>query len=118
MTRKSKRESALLGPFLCSTAVIALPEIITAVEHKKGPSNALSRFDFRVIREIRALFFIQPHGLNYLSNDPEVETRKRITWAFFMLDRSYSASRNYSLSLSDKQIRALFFIQPHGLNRS
>lgn len=32
----------------------------------------------------------------------ETEARKRITWAFFMLDRCYNASRNYSLCLSDK----------------
>jgi hypothetical protein len=56
---------------------------------------------------------IQSVGLNkekdlYLSSDPEIETRKRITWAFFMLDRTYSASRNYSLSLSDKQFTLPF----------
>ncbi|KAJ5401146.1 hypothetical protein N7465_011635 [Penicillium sp. CMV-2018d] len=56
---------------------------------------------------------IQSVGLNtdkdsYLSNDPEIETRKRITWAFFTLDRTYSASRNYSLSLSDKQFTLPF----------
>ncbi|KAJ5187917.1 hypothetical protein N7449_010911 [Penicillium cf. viridicatum] len=56
---------------------------------------------------------IQSVGLNkekgsYLSNDPEIEMRKRITWAFFMLDRTYSASRNYSLSLSDKQFTLPF----------
>lgn len=56
---------------------------------------------------------IQSVGLNkekgsYISNDPEIETRKRITWAFFMLDRTYSASRNYSLSLSDKQFTLPF----------
>ncbi|KAL4894684.1 hypothetical protein BDV59DRAFT_163115 [Aspergillus ambiguus] len=32
----------------------------------------------------------------------EIEARKRITWSFFMLDRYYNASRNYSLCLSDK----------------
>lgn len=56
---------------------------------------------------------IQSVGLNkekgsYLSNDPEIEIRRRITWAFFMLDRTYSASRNYSLSLSDKQFTLPF----------
>ncbi|CAI7658961.1 unnamed protein product [Penicillium glandicola] len=56
---------------------------------------------------------IQSVGLNkekdsYLLNDLEIETRKRITWAFFMLDRTYSASRNYSLSLSDKQFTLPF----------
>ncbi|KGO74492.1 Transcription factor, fungi [Penicillium italicum] len=56
---------------------------------------------------------IQSVGLNqdkdsYLKNDSEIETRKRVTWAFFMLDRTYSASRNYSLSLSDKQFTLPF----------
>jgi hypothetical protein len=57
---------------------------------------------------------IQSVGLNkqnasYLSsNNPDIEARKRISWAFFMLDRTYSASRNYSLSLSDKQFTLPF----------
>ncbi|KAJ9492526.1 hypothetical protein VN97_g710 [Penicillium thymicola] len=56
---------------------------------------------------------IQSAGLNkqkdsYFSDDLEIETRKRITWAFFMLDRTYCASRNYSLSLSDKQFTLPF----------
>jgi hypothetical protein len=57
---------------------------------------------------------IQSVGLNrsnssYLSvYNTEVEARKRISWAFFMLDRTYSASRNYSPSLSDKQFTLPF----------
>jgi hypothetical protein len=38
----------------------------------------------------------------------ENELRKRITWAYFMLDRTYSASRNYSLSLTDKHFTLPF----------
>lgn len=35
-------------------------------------------------------------------NTTETEARKRITWAYFMLDRHYNSSRNYSTCLSDK----------------
>ncbi|THC93269.1 hypothetical protein EYZ11_007255 [Aspergillus tanneri] len=38
----------------------------------------------------------------------EAEERRRITWAFFMLDRTYNASRNYSLCLADKHFTLPF----------
>lgn len=56
---------------------------------------------------------IQFFGLNQgrnLSgmNRCEAEARRRITWAFFMLDRTYNASRNYSLCLADNHFTLLF----------
>ncbi|KAJ5090964.1 hypothetical protein N7532_009648 [Penicillium argentinense] len=56
---------------------------------------------------------IQSHGFNQgrnLSslNQLETEARKRITWAFFMLDRTYNASRSYSLCLSDSRFTLQF----------
>ncbi|KAE8148736.1 hypothetical protein BDV25DRAFT_168241 [Aspergillus avenaceus] len=56
---------------------------------------------------------IQSAGLNkdkYISSLTSAETaeRRRITWAYFMLDRSYNASRDYSLCLSDKHFTILF----------
>ncbi|OQE05207.1 hypothetical protein PENVUL_c026G04482 [Penicillium vulpinum] len=87
--------------FLQGTFLMAQVDFADGKAHRGYASVALG---------LRA---IQSVGLNktkdsYLSNDPEIETRKRITWAFFMLDRTYSASRNYSLSLSDKQFTLPF----------
>jgi hypothetical protein len=50
---------------------------------------------------------IQSAGLNREQHastlkHSEAEEMRRITWAFFMLDRSYNASRNYSPCLADK----------------
>ncbi|KAL1846647.1 hypothetical protein Plec18167_004958 [Paecilomyces lecythidis] len=47
------------------------------------------------------------HNIRSLSNC-EVEERLRIAWAFFMLDRTYNASRDYSLCLSDKHFTLHF----------
>lgn len=87
--------------FLQGTFLMAQVDFADGNAHRAYASVALG---------LRA---IQSVGLNkakdsYLSNDLEIETRKRITWAFFMLDRTYSASRNYSLSLSDKQFTLPF----------
>ncbi|KAJ5374395.1 hypothetical protein N7517_006401 [Penicillium concentricum] len=87
--------------FLQGTFLMAQVDFADGKAHRGYASVALG---------LRA---IQSVGLNeatysYLSNDPDIETRKRITWAFFMLDRTYSASRNYSLSLSDKQFTLPF----------
>ncbi|KAF9889819.1 hypothetical protein FE257_006909 [Aspergillus nanangensis] len=38
----------------------------------------------------------------------EMECRKRIAWSFFMLDRHYNASRDYSVCLSDKHFTLSF----------
>lgn len=42
------------------------------------------------------------------SDGPEAEAKRRITWAFFMLDRAYNGSRNYSLCLSDNHFTLSF----------
>lgn len=59
------------------------------------------------LRVIQYLGLNQAKGLSNLSKS-EAEARRRITWAFFMLDRTYNASRNYSLCLSDNHF-TLFF---------
>ncbi|KXG53393.1 Transcription factor [Penicillium griseofulvum] len=87
--------------FLQGTFLMAQVDFADGKSHRAYASVALG---------LRA---IQSVGLNkqsdsYLSSDIEIENRKRITWAFFMLDRTYSASRNYSLSLSDKQFTLPF----------
>ncbi|KAJ5256731.1 hypothetical protein N7478_012835 [Penicillium angulare] len=56
---------------------------------------------------------IQSYGLNHGRGllslpDSDAEDRRRITWAFFMLDRTYNASRNYSLCLSDNHFTLPF----------
>lgn len=60
------------------------------------------------LRAIQSASLNRQHDAYRSRKDPEIEARKRITWAFFMLDRTYCASRNYSLSLSDKQFTLPF----------
>lgn len=59
-----------------------------------------------------ALRVIQSYGLNQgtglSSRDPDSEAKRRITWAYFMLDRTYNASRSYSLCLADNQFTLPF----------
>lgn len=59
------------------------------------------------LRVIQYFGLNQGKGLSDLAKT-EAEARRRIAWAFFMLDRSYNASRNYSLCLSDNHF-TLFF---------
>ncbi|KAJ6191040.1 hypothetical protein N7519_001061 [Penicillium mononematosum] len=87
--------------FLQGTFLMAQVDFADGKAHRGYASVALG------LRAIQSVGLNKEQG-SYLSNDPEGETRKRITWAFFMLDRSYSASRNYSLSLSDKQFTLPF----------
>ncbi|KAJ5337578.1 hypothetical protein N7452_004306 [Penicillium brevicompactum] len=60
------------------------------------------------LRAIQSASLNRQHDAYRSRKDPMIEARKRITWAFFMLDRTYCASRNYSLSLSDKQFTLPF----------
>ncbi|KAF7167029.1 hypothetical protein CNMCM5623_000503 [Aspergillus felis] len=61
-----------------------------------------------------ALRALQSAGLNRSDGYTSMQTRadqedwKRITWAFFMLDRNYNASRTYSICLSDKHFTSPF----------
>ncbi|CAG8146482.1 unnamed protein product [Penicillium salamii] len=89
--------SVLQGTFL-----MAQVDFSDGKAHRGYASVALG---MRALQSAR----LNRHHDSYLSKDnPEAEARKRITWAFFMLDRTYSASRNYSLSLSDKQFTLPF----------
>ncbi|KAJ5170041.1 uncharacterized protein N7500_002824 [Penicillium coprophilum] len=86
--------------FLQGTFLMAQVDFADGKAHRGYASVALG------------LSAIQSAALNKANDsyphDPDVETRKRITWAFFMLDRTYSASKNHSLSLSDKQFTLPF----------
>ncbi|KAJ5129051.1 uncharacterized protein N7443_006168 [Penicillium atrosanguineum] len=59
------------------------------------------------LRVIQFLGLNQDRNLSEMSRS-EAEARRRITWAFFMLDRTYNASRSYSLCLSDNHFTLLF----------
>ncbi|KAE8385917.1 hypothetical protein BDV23DRAFT_187821 [Aspergillus alliaceus] len=97
-----KYKSGKLGlSFLQGTFLMAQVDFADGQSHRGYSSVALG------------LRTIQSAGLNkdkYTSSltIPEAEERRRITWAFFMLDRSYNASRDYSLCLSDKHFTILF----------
>ncbi|GIK06660.1 hypothetical protein Aspvir_002310 [Aspergillus viridinutans] len=47
-------------------------------------------------------------GYTSLQDKADQEDWKRITWAFFMIDRNYNASRNYSICLRDKHFTLPF----------
>jgi hypothetical protein len=87
--------SALQGTFLMAQADFA--------DGRAHRAYASVAFGLRTIQSV---------GLNKdrysHSASQENELRKRTTWAFFMLDRTYSASRNYSLSLTDKHFTLPF----------
>ncbi|KAB8211816.1 hypothetical protein BDV34DRAFT_208359 [Aspergillus parasiticus] len=95
-------KSGKLGlSFLQGTFLMAQVDFADGQSHRGYSSVALG------------LRTIQSAGLNkdkYTSSltDSEAEERRRITWSFFMLDRSYNASRDYSLCLADKHFTILF----------
>lgn len=95
-------KSGKLGlSFLQGTFLMAQVDFANGQSHRGYSSVALG------------LRTIQSAGLNkdkYTSSltDSEAEERRRITWSFFMLDRSYNASRDYSLCLADKHFTILF----------
>jgi hypothetical protein len=87
--------------FLQGTFLMAQVDFADGQSHRGYSSVALG------------LRTIQSAGLNkdkYTSSltGSETEERRRITWAFFMLDRSYNASRDYSLCLADKHFTIPF----------
>ena len=87
--------------FLQGTCLMAQVDFADGKAHRAYASVALG------------LRILQSAGLNkdkYASSfsSSEMEARRRITWAFFMLDRTYSASRDYSLGLSDKHFTLPF----------
>ncbi|KAJ5966572.1 hypothetical protein N7481_013286 [Penicillium waksmanii] len=80
--------------FLQGNFLIAQLDLADGNSHRGCSSVALG------LRVIQTLGLNQGKNLSGLSQI-EVESRRRITWAYFMLDRTYNASRNYSLCLSD-----------------
>ncbi|KAJ5295474.1 hypothetical protein N7508_010295 [Penicillium antarcticum] len=88
--------SALQGTFLMAQADFAAGRA-----HRGYASVA---FGLRTVQSVG----LNKNRYSNSSNLQENEMRKRITWAFFMLDRTYSASRNYSLALTDKHFTLPF----------
>lgn len=80
--------------FLQANFLIAQLDLADGNAHRGCSSVALG------LRVIQTFGFNQGKNLS-CSSTLESEARKRITWAYFMLDRTYNASRNYSLCLSD-----------------
>lgn len=87
------RDGKISLSFLQGTFLMAQMDFSTGQAHRAYTSVATG------------LRVLQSAGLNkhkYTSfSESEAEERSRITWAFFMLDRTYNASRDYSLCLSD-----------------
>ncbi|KAE8140200.1 hypothetical protein BDV38DRAFT_280193 [Aspergillus pseudotamarii] len=95
-------KSGKLGlSFLQGTFLMAQVDFADGQSHRGYSSVALG---------IRTIQSAGLHKDKYTSSltDSEAEERRRITWAFFMLDRSYNASRDYSLCLADKHFTILF----------
>lgn len=95
------KESQIGLSFLQGTCLMAQVDFADGRAHRAYTSCALG---------IRIL---QSAGLNrdvFSSSldSSSLEERRRITWAFFMLDRTYNASRSYSLCLADKQFKLSF----------
>ncbi|KAJ5151320.1 uncharacterized protein N7482_010572 [Penicillium canariense] len=87
--------------FLQGTFLVAQLDFAGGNAHRGCASVALG------LRTLQSFGFNQGRNLSSFTRS-EAETRRRITWAFFMLDRTYNASRNYSLCLSDKHFTLCF----------
>ncbi|KAJ5897037.1 uncharacterized protein N7473_006436 [Penicillium subrubescens] len=87
--------------FLQATFLVAQLDFADGNAHRGCASVAVG------LRTIQSFGFNQGKTLSSFTKT-EAEARRRITWAFFMLDRTYNASRNYSLCLSDNHF-TLFF---------
>ncbi|KAJ5683559.1 hypothetical protein N7462_006724 [Penicillium macrosclerotiorum] len=87
--------------FLQGTFLVAHLDFADGNAHRACASVALG------LRVIQSFGMNQGKNLSAL-NQTDAEARRRITWAFFMLDRTYNAARNYSLCLSDKHFTLLF----------
>lgn len=93
--------------FLQGCFLVAQLDLADGNSHRGCASVALG------LRVIQTLGFNQGKNLSSLS-ETEIEARRRITWAYFMLDRTYNASRNYSLCLSDNRFTLEFPSQQAG----
>lgn len=87
--------------FLQATFLVAQLDFADGNAHRGCASVAVG------LRTIQSFGFNQGKTLSSFTKT-EAEARRRITWAFFMLDRTYNASRNYSLCLTDNHF-TLFF---------
>lgn len=87
--------------FLQGTFLSAQLDFADGNAHRGSASVAIG------LRVIQFFGYNQGRNLSEMSRT-EAEARRRITWAFFMLDRTYNASRNYSLCLADNHFTLLF----------
>lgn len=90
--------------FLQATFLVAQLDFADGNAHRGCASVAVG------LRTIQSFGFNQGKTLSSFTK-PEAEARRRITWAFFMLDRTYNASRNYALCLADNHF-TLYFPSP------
>ncbi|PLB53556.1 hypothetical protein P170DRAFT_435157 [Aspergillus steynii IBT 23096] len=95
------RDSQMGLSFLQGTCLMAQVDFADGRAHRAYASCALGIRTLQSAGLNRDLFSSSLDGSS-------LEERRRITWAFFMLDRTYNASRSYSLCLADKQFSLPF----------
>ncbi|GFF88646.1 uncharacterized transcriptional regulatory protein C530.11c [Aspergillus udagawae] len=111
------RTGNLCLPFLQGTFLMAQLDLADGRSDRGYNSVALA------LRALQSAGLNRSDGYTSLQTRADKEDWKRITWAFFMLDRNYNASRTYSICLSDRHF-TLPFPSPnasgtdHGCSRS
>lgn len=89
-------------PFLQGTFLMAQLDLSDGRSDRGYNSVALA------LRALQSVGLTRSDGYTSLQTTADQEDWKRITWAFFMLDRNYNASRTYSICLSDKHFTLPF----------
>lgn len=89
-------------PFLQGTFLVAQVDLSEGRSDRGYNSVALA------LRVLQSVGVNRSDGYTSLQAAADQEDWKRITWAFFMLDRHYNASRAYSICLSDKHFTLPF----------
>jgi hypothetical protein len=96
------RTGNLSLPFLQGTFLMAQLDLSDGRSDRGYSSVALA------LRALQSVGLNRSDGYTSLKTTADQEDWKRITWAFFMLDRNYNASRTYSICLSDKHFTLPF----------
>jgi hypothetical protein len=96
------RTGNLCLPFLQGTFLMAQLDLADGRSDRGYNSVALA------LRALQSAGLNRSDGYTSLQTRADQEDWKRITWAFFMLDRNYNASRTYSICLSDKHFTLPF----------
>ncbi|RHZ67197.1 fungal specific transcription factor domain-containing protein [Aspergillus thermomutatus] len=89
-------------PFLQGTFLMAQLDLSDGRSDRGYNSVALA------LRALQSAGLNRNDGYTSLQNRADQEDWKRVTWAFFMLDRNYNASRSYSICLNDKHFTLPF----------